>query len=78
MTSASKTPGFGHIIVEKEPPYIVSVRRFDEDSIDIGRKEYSAILHRIARCQQTKYYTGYHAGIDETGLTIWKLKEALG
>ena len=72
-----KRPAFGHIIVEKEPPYMVSVRPFDDESIEIGRAEVSALLHRIAHSQQTKSYPGYHTGRELTGLTYWKIKEAM-
>ncbi len=72
-----KRPAFGHIIVEKEPPYMVSVRPFDDESIEIGRAEVSALLHRIAHSQQTKTYPGYHTGRELTGLTYWKIKEAM-
>ena len=70
-------PQFGHIVVEKEPPYVVSVRMFDEDSLQIGRLEYGALLHKIANSQQSGHFPGYDDGVGDTGLTFWKLKEVL-
>jgi exodeoxyribonuclease VIII len=66
---------FALIIVETEAPFVVSVREIDQDSIEIGRREYNALLHNIAACQRTNNYPGYQA--DETGLPIWRLKEVL-
>ncbi len=68
-------PSFGHIVVEKGPPYIVSVRPFDEETIEIGKREVSALLHRIARAQETGFFPGYHNEQEETGLPLWKLRE---
>ena len=36
------------------------------------------ILSRFRRvAERTLRYPGYHSGIDESGLTLWKLKESL-
>lgn len=42
-----------HLIVEPKPPYNVSLRYFDEGSLDKGREIYRKNLRDIAECEKT-------------------------
>lgn len=48
-----------HLVVEKEPPYAISVYALDDSSIEQGRREYKALLKSLAMCRQINEFPAY-------------------
>jgi exodeoxyribonuclease VIII len=55
---------FFHIILEKEPPYLVAVREMEEPSLREGRAQYRRALNTMAACRASGKWPGYFDGIE--------------
>jgi len=65
---------FIFIVVEKEPPFLVSLYEADEDMIRIGTEEYRANLQVYADCKRAAYWPGYNDGnIVPVSLPRWAM-----
>lgn len=65
---------FIFIAVEKKRPYAVSAFLLDEESIDIGRKQYRRLLSRYMECVSTDTWPGYSRNIEYLSLPPWARK----
>ena len=52
-------PGFWMVVQEKEPPYAVSIHRWEPDQILYGRRRVRDLLDRIGRAIETGEWPGY-------------------
>ena len=50
------------VVVESEPPHLVSIVYLDAATIESARRTYEARLERFAECQRTGVWPGYGAG----------------
>lgn len=68
--------GMAFIVVEKTPPYFLSVIELDEEALDLGRILNSRALDVYARCVETGEWPGYTPGGYATvSLPRWAFKE---
>lgn len=56
-------PRFIHVLVEKEPPYLVSVVELDQRFLDIAHERVRHAIDLYAYCQATGRWPGYGHGI---------------
>lgn len=67
---------FLFIVVEKDPPHLVSIDEYDDDSLAAGRARYRDALNTLATCQATNTWPGYTDQIIATvRLPRWALTE---
>src|SRR5690606_31969461 len=66
---------FVFIVVEKSPPYLVSIFQLEPLSLDIGRMEYRQALRDFAEYQANGGWAGYPMEIQEVGLPAWEIKK---
>jgi len=52
-------PCMWHVVQEKEPPFVVSVHRWEPDQIMFARRKVRDLLDRIASCIETGEWPGY-------------------
>lgn len=52
-------PAFWMVVQEKDPPYAVSVHRWEPDQIQYGRRRVRDLLDGIARCIEADEWPGY-------------------
>jgi len=68
--------GMAFIVVEKTPPYFLSVIELDEEAIELGRSLNARALDIYARCLETGTWPGYTPGGYATvSLPRWAFKE---
>jgi hypothetical protein len=65
---AAENPVFRFIVQEKEPPYAVSVVRYDDDSIAEGRRRNREAIRLYADCMAANDWPGY--ADDEVTISI--------
>lgn len=69
-----KRPEYWWIVVEKEPPYVVTPYRCDEGMEALGRAKYRPVLEKWAACVKAGRFPGY---ADKGGLVLspatWEL-----
>lgn len=70
-----KKGDFVFVAVEKEAPYAVCLHRVSRRVIDRGRRDYLALLDRIAVCQSTNEWPGYSEDESEIDLPSWAEKQ---
>lgn len=66
-------PYFLFLVVERKPPYAVSVFQIDEEGRQAGRRRYRLALEQIRRCQETGVWPGYDQKIRLISLPRWEL-----
>lgn len=66
---------FLFIAFEKEEPHEVAVYQLDDAATLFGHRQYTALLHNIAACNQVNFYPGYGEEITTLGLSAWEAKE---
>jgi hypothetical protein len=59
MVTGRKPLGIGHIVQEKDPPYLAELRLFTSEQLDYGRLYYRKALRLFARCLETKTWPSY-------------------
>lgn len=65
--------GFIFIAVEKEPPYPVAIYNVPESTLQHGRDQYRAALHKLKECLEADYWPGYDDKIRDLELPRWAL-----
>lgn len=50
------------IVVEKTPPYDVLVYLIGDDTLQVGRKKYLELLHKLDECERTNRWPGVGGG----------------
>lgn len=63
--------GFVFAAVETEWPYAASAIMLDNDSMELGRREYRRLLNTYARCKRTEIWPGYSNTIQVVSLPNW-------
>lgn len=70
-------PEFLHVIVEKNPPHLVSVIRLDDEALHIGALKAARARQVFADCTTTGEWPGYDSTvIHPVGLPQWAVYEA--
>lgn len=72
-------PAFLLVVVEKEPPYVVSVFQVDDDLLDLGRALMRSALRTYAECTATDTWPGYLrdvAPLELPGYYLHRIEEA--
>jgi PDDEXK-like domain of unknown function (DUF3799) len=64
-------PGFAFIVVEKKPPYAVSLRILTAEYVNIGRRAYLEDIETFARCQRENDWPGYGLEVREIHPPAW-------
>lgn len=72
-TAIPKPHTFVFLVVEKKPPYAVSVYVLDNESFELGRVEYRTDLNKYAECLETGIWPGYGEAIQKIGVPQWHL-----
>jgi len=62
---------FLFLVVEKTPPYAVACYRLDDQSIEIGRREYTQLLELYERCLQEDYWPSYTDVVVDISVPGW-------
>jgi PDDEXK-like domain of unknown function (DUF3799) len=65
------SPGFIFIVVEKRPPYAVSLRAVTPEYVNIGRRAYLDDLQTYATCLKDNYWPGYGLEVREIHPPAW-------
>ena len=65
-----EVPDFVFVIVEKDPPHIVTVGRLDDDSAAEGEALYADALAKYVECVSTGAWPGY---VDDSTITTLSL-----
>lgn len=64
-------PAFLFVVVEKSPPYLVSVIELDPESVRIGRamNRRAALIYK--RCLESNTWPGFGPGVSTVSLPVW-------
>jgi|CZKL01.1.fsa_nt_gi hypothetical protein len=65
------SPGFIYIVVEKKPPYAVSLRVITPEYVEIGRRAYLEDIQTYAKCLQDNDWPGYGLEVREIHPPAW-------
>ena len=68
-------PDFLFILVEKAPPYLVSVVELDAEAIDLGRAANTRAISTYNHCRATNEWPGYPQA-EPISLPTWATREA--
>jgi PDDEXK-like domain of unknown function (DUF3799) len=69
-TTGATDAAFLFVVVQKDPPHLVSVCQLDPEAIDLGHRQNRAAIDLYARCKQTNTWPGYE-GIHNLSLPRW-------
>lgn len=61
LATGESSKAFVHVLVEKEPPYLVSVVQLDDEFIDLGRSKLERAVRRYEHALNTDEWPGYPA-----------------
>lgn len=70
-STAAGVPRFLHVLVEKEPPYLVSVVELDHAFLTVGAERVRRAINLYAQCVATETWPGYPAGINRITAPGW-------
>lgn len=62
---------FVHVLVEKEPPYLVSVVQLDEPSVELGRRKAMRARAMFRDCTEADLWPGYSTDVEPVTLPRW-------
>lgn len=65
--------GFAFVVVEKQPPYGVSVFQASEQFLQIGRDQYREAMDRFMVCKEQNEWPGLDQSIQSLDLPRWAL-----
>lgn len=68
-------PAFVFVVIEKEPPYVVTVGQLDDDSQKLGADLNNKARRIYAACLATDTWPGYADGVASLSLPIWHFNE---
>lgn len=66
-------PRFLFVVVEKEPPHVVTVVEYDQEAIDEGRRLNRLAIDTYARCMETGDWPSYSDAVVTLHLPGWAL-----
>lgn len=64
-------PRFLHVLVAKEPPYLVSVVELDADFLDVGQAKAHQAIRLYAQCAAANHWPGFAPGIHRITAPRW-------
>lgn len=73
----SDDPEFRFVVVEKEPPHIVTVVRYTADAIAEGRRLNRQAIDLYARCKAADHWPGYTDQIVTIDLPRWAYRDGI-
>lgn len=73
----SKSPRFIDVVVEKEPPYTVTVVEFDTESVNEGRRLNRQAIDLYAQCVERNEWPDYGPIIHTISVPFWMLDNEL-
>jgi len=78
LTCAGERRRYGYLVVQKEPPYLVSLFWPSARALEWGRREYRRVLAEIRECQESGIWCGYEWGreMDLPSFAEYRLAEA--
>ena len=68
---------FALVVVEKAPPYLVSVVELDEEAVDCGRGRNRAAIDRWHQCRQAGQWPGYGNAVHRVSLPPYILNKKI-
>lgn len=73
LAAGKPAEGFRHVLVEKEPPYLVSVVELDDEALEIGHSKLERAIARYKAALETNTWTGYPESIHSVSLPMWAI-----
>jgi hypothetical protein len=67
--------GFVFVLVETEPPYLVSTPELDDEAEAIGAREMRQAIDIYAECMETGDWPGYSTEIEQVSLPRWYTRQ---
>lgn len=71
LATGKPAPDFLHVLVEKEPPHLVSVAQLSDDFLDIGHMQLERAIQRYAEALRTGEWPGYPPTVHEIDPPAW-------
>lgn len=69
-----ETTGFLFVLVEKEPPFLVSIVELDDEAVQVGVDRNRRAIDLFAQCTQTGEWPGYSPKIQPVSLDYWTIR----
>lgn len=73
----SDSPRFVDVVVEKTPPYVVTVVEFDAEAVTEGRRLNRTAIDIYAQCVETNEWPDYGPGIHSISVPAWALSDEM-
>lgn len=70
-TRGDEDPAFVFIVVEKEPPHLVSVIELDRDFRDLGKRRMRRAINLYHQCRESGRWPGYASAVAHIGPPKW-------
>lgn len=70
-TRGDDDAAFVHVLVEKEPPHLVSVAQLDEPSVELGRRRAMRARAMFRDCTEANVWPGYSLDVEPVTLPRW-------
>ncbi|AKF14406.1 exonuclease VIII [Mycobacterium phage Phayonce] len=74
---ASENPRFRFVVQEKEPPYVVTVVEYDEESIEQGRRANRQAIRLYADCLERGEWPGYSDSVVTISLPKYAMQDGI-
>lgn len=71
------TPQFRFVVVEKEPPHLVSVLRYTPEAIEEGRRQNRRAIDLYAQCLDSETWPSYTDGVTDIDLPRWAYRDGM-
>lgn len=75
----AEDPAFLLVVVEKDPPYVVSVFQVDDDLLQLGRSLMRSALKTYAACEAADFWPGYLTDVEPLSLPgyyLYRIEES--
>ncbi|ART68169.1 hypothetical protein BTO20_05815 [Mycobacterium dioxanotrophicus] len=72
----AENPRFRFVVVEKEPPFVVTVVEYDDQAIAEGQRLNREAIRLYAECQERGVWPGYSDDVVTISLPGWAAREA--
>lgn len=73
----SEDPQFRFVVVEKEPPHLVSVLRYKPEAIEEGRRQNRRAIDLYAQCLDSEQWPSYTNGVTDIDLPRWAYRDGM-
>lgn len=75
LLGIAEDPRFRFVVVEKEPPHLVSVVEYDDEAKAEGDREVNEAIRTYAACMASGRWPGYDEGTQPISLPLWAIDE---